>query len=220
MEQTNYNAIVSEKSTTSFYPTEKAKSPFKNSLSFLRRLRSIPILLIVAAALVLGFFGIKQVTSQSSGEGVLQPAETQSDLSKPTAQKTLNRTFTFPLKDQQGQEVGKLSYTIESVELRDQIIVQGQPASAINGKTFLIINVKLTNNYNQTVMVNARDYLRISIGNSSEKIAPDMHSDPVEVQAISTKPTRVGMAINKTDKNIVLQVGEITGEKESIKISF
>lgn len=170
--------------------------------------------------MVLAFWSIQKATSSSSVAGTPQQNGQDVTITKPITQKTVNKTFTFPLRDQQGQEVGKLSYTVESVEIRDQIIVQGQPANSVKGKKFFIINLKLTNNHNQTVQVNAKDYLRVSIGNSSDKLAPDMHNDPVEVQAISTKPTRLGLAINETDKNIVLQVGEISGEKETIQVNL
>lgn len=212
MQHTDYNLNSTQKSTTSF-------SFFKKIFSFFRHSRILSLLLITVFVMGLTFLGIRQFTS-TPAIGESNQNDQQVTITKPTAQKTVNKTFNFPLRDQEGKEVGKLSYTIESVELRDQIIVQGQPASTVKGKKFFIINLKLTNNHNQTVQVNARDYIRISTGDSSDKLAPDMHSDPVEVQAISTKPTRLGMAVNEADKNITLQVGEISGEKESIKISF
>ncbi len=220
MEQTDYNAIPSEKSTTSFNLFEKVRLRFEKFLLSLKSLRSISFLIILFLVMILTFLGIRQATSNSAGMAASEQTDERVDVSKPTVQKAVNKTFTFPLKDQEGHEVSNLSYTIENVELRNQIIVKGQRATAIKGKTFLIVNIKLTNNYNQTIQVNAKDYLRIIIGDSVEKLAPDMHSDPVEVQAISTKPTRLGMPINETDKNIILQVGEITGKKEDIKISF
>lgn len=209
MEQTDYNAISSEKSTTSF-----------NIFSFIKHIHSIPLVIIIFFVMIIAFLGIRQVVSNSFQSANIAQSDKSVELGKPIAQKTINKTFVFPLKDQQGQDVSNVSYTVESVEKRNQIIVKGQRATAVKGKTFLIINIKLTNNYNLPIQINAKDYLRISVGNSSEKLAPDMHSDPVEVQAISTKPTRLGMAINETDKNITLQIGEITGKKENIKISL
>jgi hypothetical protein len=140
---------------------------------------------------------------------------------KPLATMDINREFQFPLRDQEGKEVGKLSYTLETAELRKQIIVKGKRATAVEGRVFLIINLKIANVLDQGVEVNTRDYIRISVnGNMEEKFAPDIHNDPVEVQAISTKTTRVGIAINETDSNIEVQVGEINGAKEYIKLSF
>ena len=85
----------------------------------------------------------------------------------------------------------------------------------------MIINLKIVNTLKQGINVNAKDYMRLTVnGNNNELLAPDIHNDPVEVQAISTKYTRVGFAINESDKNYVLRIGEIDGGKESIKLAF
>jgi len=107
--------------------------------------------------------------------------------------------------------------------LQKQIIVQGQRASAVNGRVFLILNLKITNNLEQTIQLNTRDYLRlIVVSNQSEQLAPDIHNDPAEVQAISTKYTRVGIALDEGDakKKIQLKIGEINGEKQTIDLNF
>src|SRR3989338_8178820 len=89
------------------------------------------------------------------------------------------------------------------------------------GKLFFIVNIKITNNLDKNLQINSRDYVRlVTNGNDAEKIAPDVHNDPVDAQAISTKTTRIGFAINDTDKDFVLQIGEIKGQKESISINF
>ena len=56
--------------------------------------------------------------------------------------------------------------------------------------------------------------------NENELLAPDTHNDPVEIQAISTKFTRVGFIINDSDKDLVLHVGEIQGDKEKIELDL
>jgi len=40
------------------------------------------------------------------------------------------------------------------------------------------------------------------------------------VQAISVKNTRLGFPISEDDKDLVIRVGEINGDKEMIKIEF
>lgn len=135
----------------------------------------------------------------------------------------LDRTLVFPLKDEKGKEVGSFDYVIQSASLQKQIVVQGQRASAVSGRVFLILNLKITNNLKQTIQLNTRDYLRlVALSNKSEQLAPDIHNDPVEVQAISTKYTRVGVAIDEADakKLVQLKVGEIEGEKQTIDLNF
>ncbi len=174
----------------------------------------VPLVLVFVVVLV-----IRQVYSaNSSVQGV---NTTESVDSKPLETMNLNREFKFPLRNDAGKEVGKLTYIIESAEVRKQIIVKGSRASAVDGRVFLILNLKIVNDLDKGLQINSRDYLRISVnGKTKELFAPDIHNDPVEVQAISTKNTRVGLAINQDDKNIDLQVGEINGNKEHIKLSF
>ena len=174
----------------------------------------LPVLLVLVAVFI-----VRQALSPrpfTSTSGVISVSDT-----KPLATMTINREFKFPLRDEKGKELGKLSYTIKDAELRKQIIVKGKRATAVDGRIFLIINLKIVNDLNQGREVNSRDYIRVTVnGNTKELFAPDIHNDPVEVQAISTKNTRLGLAINESDKNIEIRVGEINGEKQNIKLEF
>lgn len=151
----------------------------------------------------------------------LAPASTNRlSVPAPVATQQLNKTFNFPLRDDKGKEVSKVAYTIQSADLQDAFVFQGKLATAVKGRTFLIVNLKVTNPYSKTIQINAKDYIRVKVNGSSEQLAPEIHNDPVEVQADSTKYTRVGMAINDSDKNITLLVGELQGSKTSINLSL
>ena len=129
--------------------------------------------------------------------------------------------FAFPLKDNKVEKVAEVKYMIEKAELRDEIIVQGKRATAVKGRTFLIFNLKVSNEFTQSIEINTKDYVRLSVnGNEEEWLAPDIHNDPVTVQAISTKYTRVGFPINDSDTNLIIRIGEIEGEKEKIPLEF
>ena len=133
----------------------------------------------------------------------------------------LNKEFIFPINDDKGIEVSKLKYSVESAELRDEIIVKGQKATSLPGRTFLIVNIKIANDLDKIIKINTKDYVRLMRnGNTNEQLAPDIHNDPVEVQAISTKYTRVGFPINNSDTDLQLQVGEIKGYKETVSLAF
>jgi len=141
----------------------------------------------------------------------------------PGAKKTTNieKEYVYPLINSKGEEVSRFRIYLQTAELRDQIVVQGKKATSVKGRTFLIINLKVTNEFDKAIEVNTGDYIRLSVnGNESEWLAPDIHNDPVKISAISTKYTRVGFPINDTDTNIKLRVGEINGEKETLDINF
>jgi hypothetical protein len=143
------------------------------------------------------------------------------DVSPPKASMTLNKDFTFPIKDDKGNELTKFTYTIDTAELRDEIVVQGQKTTAVAGRTFLILTLKITNSFDKNININARDYIRLSVnGNDKELLAADIHNDPVSIQAISTKYSRLGFPINETDKKLKLSVGEIDGNKQNIDLNL
>lgn len=167
--------------------------------------------LLVFVSLV--FVGVK-VTGNSNSSSRIEVKG-----AKKTAK--LAREFTYALKDDSGEEVSRIKFELMDAELRDEIIVKGQRATAVRGRVFMIINLKITNGHNQSIEMNTKDYLRLSVnGNTNEWLAPDIHNDPVQIQAISTKYTRVGFPINDTDKNLILRVGEIDGQKEDIQVKF
>jgi hypothetical protein len=154
-----------------------------------------------------------------------RPASVQADprvtIEQAKASQTINKDFEFPLKDAKGTVVTTIKYTVQSAELHDEIIVKGQRATSVKGRTFLIIALKITNDYDKSVDIQSKDYIRLVVnGNDKEPLAPDIHNDPVTVQAQSTKFTRVGFPINDTDKNMSLRVGELDGTKQTVALEL
>lgn len=151
-------------------------------------------------------------TSQSTNDprvAVLPPKKSQ----------PLNKEYSFPIKNDAGKEISQIKYILELAEIRDEIVVKGQKATAIKGRTFLIINLKIKNELNKKIEVNTRDYVRLST-NNNEWIAPEIYNDPVEIQPISTKFTRIGFPINDNNFNFKMQLGEITGTKDIFDLIF
>jgi len=187
---------------------------------FFKKSPFIPVAILAVVGIVIISMLFRAVNSANKST-VLSAASgtTKAESPKAKAEQKINKDFTFALKDENGKDVSKLKYTVEDAQVMDEIIVKGERAVAVEGRTFLIINLKITNDFNKSVQINSRDYLRLSVNKSAERLAPDIHNDPVEVQALSTKYTRVGFPINESDKNLTLQVGELTGPKESIKLT-
>ena len=72
----------------------------------------------------------------------------------------------------------------------------------------------------QAIEIDSKDYVRLSVNNSDEWLAPEIHNDPVEVQAISVKNTRLGFTINAKNESLKLLVGEIDKDKQEIELNF
>lgn len=174
---------------------------------------------LVAMAL-LAIIGVGKMLSNTRANTAGVTTGEKVSLAAPLATASVNQTFEFPLLDQNGNEASRIKYVLETAELRDEIIVKGQRARAVNGKAFLTISLKITNPYQQGISINSRDYVRLSVAGSPELKAPSIHNDPVEVQAISTKESRVGFAVDQDQKQFTLYIGEIRGEKQVVELNF
>lgn len=162
---------------------------------------------------ILGFFLGRQ-TGFPEGQLAVSPAVSQEKNRQASVAKT-EVNYSFLLKN---SKKTKARYDIVGAERREEIVVKGQKIRAVEGKEFLILAVKVVNEAQEPLILNSRDYLRLSEG--GEWLAPEIHNDPLEVQAISTRYTKLGFAIAKTIKTFQLQVGEITGEKKTIDLNF
>jgi hypothetical protein len=174
----------------------------------------------VFAFLILGAFILGRQFSPQATLGAITSGDGREEAPAPVATQGLNKEFQFPLYDEKGEELAKITYYLESANLQDSFIYQGSKANAVKGRTFLIFNLKITNPYERSIEVNARDYIRVKLNGSEEQLAPEIHNDPVEIQADSTKYTRIGLPINDSDRDIILLIGELNGEKETVKLNL
>lgn len=175
----------------------------------------LPVFIIVCTVLVVGTLAVnllKPTVKSEDNRVTVQPAK---------ATMTVKKEFAFPIKDEKGKEVTKLKLFVDTIDLRDEIIVQGQKAYPVQGKTFLVVDTRFRNDFNQPIEIKARDYFRLEVnGNDKDKLAADIHNDPVTIQPLSTKQVRLGFFINDTDKDMVLFVGELTGKKAEVPVKF
>jgi len=174
----------------------------------------IPIGVFALFVLFTGYMLVKRIAPSLIGSSEIKVKGAK-------AEESLGKEYSYPLRDENGVEVGRFKFVVEKIELRDEIVVQGKRATTVSGRTFLIVNLKITNEFSQRIDINTKDFVRLSTNSdNNEWQAPEIHNDPVEVQAISTKFTRVGFAINDTDKDLTVRIGEINGEKEEIPLSL
>lgn len=178
------------------------------------------LIVLVLSVVILGLSGwllTRTLFSNNSSSS----SSANNNIQKPSATTTINRELSFPIKDEKGQTISQLKFSLTDAQLTNEIIVKGQKATSVAGRQFLIVNLKIVNDSNKKIQIDTRDYLRLSVnGNQQELLAPDIHNDPVEVQALSTKYTRLGFPINVTDNQLKLKVGEINGDKTDIDLSF
>ncbi len=180
----------------------------------------LPIVIVAIVALGAIFFVGKFITSAIANSHA-NSVDNRVELKGPRAKMTVNKTFEFPLKDDKGKTIATLKFLLGDAELRDEIILQGQKAVAVKGRTYLITTIKLTNSSDKFIQMKVRNYVRLNVnGNKDEWLAAEIHNDPVEVQPESTKQTRLGFPINDTDKDLILRVGDLEGKKESIPLNF
>ncbi len=220
--QSSFQTTPTTNTTASDYANTTTSMPSRNFYKKLKGLYKHSLFLPLIIGLFIIIIASLVITglSKSQPKTVAGTQDNKIEIQKSKASQELNKEFLFPLKDATGKEISKLKFSIQRAEKRDEIIVKGQKATSIKGRTFLILNLKITNDYNRSIQINAKDYLRLIVNNSSEKLAPDIHNDPVEIQAISTKFTRLGFPINDADTNLTLQVGEIDGKKELINLNL
>jgi len=176
--------------------------------------------IIIGIIVVLAVLGIFKLINRKDTQTAMAN-DTRADVQLAKATMEINREFQFPLLDDRGKELTKIKYIIEKAELRDEIIVKGQRALAVKGKSFLIMSIKTTNTYDKSIQINTRDYVRLSVnGNKDELLAASIHNDPVSIQAISTQPARIGFTISDSDRDLKLLIGEIKGNKEEIVLDL
>jgi len=189
----------------------------KNNFDFLRNIRRNHLVYAAAVILLIITFLIGRSFGNDSSPF---PADDRTEAPKPIATQVLNREFKFPLKDDSGKEVAKISYFLQLASIQDAFIYQGKLAKAVKGRTFLIFDIKITNPYTKSIEINSRDYIRIKVNNASEQLAPEIHNDPIQIQANSTKYARIGLPVNDSDKNIILLIGELQGKKQTVKLNL
>ena len=181
-------------------------------------IKSRPRAFIISGLVLVVLVFLLQRISTSNNQTI---TDARVEVKAAIAQETLGREFTFPLRDGSGEEVSRIKFEIESAELRDEIIVNGKKLGSVKGRTLLVLNLKITNEFNKGIEIDTKDYARLSTNENKDVwLAPDIHNDPVKVQAISTKLTRLAFPIGEKDKNLVLRIGEIQGDKEEIPLSI
>ncbi len=179
-------------------------------------------LLIITVGIILYLLNEQNRNSKSvsdrSNSGISTPSlPTPTIIPSPTpAVRLINKQYSFPLRNASGETVSQLLFVVTNYERTNEVTIAGGKATTIEGKELVVINIELTNQFNRAIQINARDYLRLRVNEQEKLLAPEFHSDPVEIQPKSTKSVRMAFSINETDTNLILYVGELEGDKDQL----
>lgn len=137
-----------------------------------------------------------------------------------TAEVPIGRSFKFPVYGENGQATDiSLTMNLTTAAKMRNILIQGKPAQAREGKIFLIVNMEVLNDFNQQLKIAPVDLIRL-VDATGKKFAPDVHNEDVIVEPISVKKTRVGFVVDDPTTGLELQVGEIDGAKETVNLAI
>jgi hypothetical protein len=183
----------------------------------------LTILLVISVGinaflLVGGSSAPNQISDSAIAPPVTGFIPVSSTLTPANTEKILNKQYVFSINNQAGTKLSEFKFLIKSIERTKEIDIAGGKATAVGGRELLIINIELTNPGNIPASVVARNYLRLKVNNQDKLLAPEYHSDPVDLQPQSTRDIRLGFNIAESDRNLILQVGELEGDKEQIAL--
>lgn len=175
------------------------------------------IALAVLAVLIVGGFLVFKF--QGRGQNVSISASSGNNFA-PTKEIVINRQFNIPIRTTKGEASGDtLKITLTTAENTNKILIQGQPATARDGKSFLILNLEVENSTKNQLTVRPVDLIRM-IDADNKSYAPDIHNNDVAVEPISIKKTRAGYVIDDSQKHFKFLIGEVSGNKETIEVNL
>lgn len=203
--------LFSFKNPLKNFPQEK----IKNLLAIFKN-RLVIIALIVTVILSGAFFILKGKLSTQS----ILPLESQQTNFSPQNQITINRKIEIPIRSSSGTITGeKLAINLSTIDKSNRILIQGKPATARAGKTFIILNLEIDNSTKNQLTVRPVDFIRLQ-DSQGRSFASDVHNESVKAEPVSIKRTRVGFVVDENQKNFKFLIGEITGEKQTVEVSI
>lgn len=141
-----------------------------------------------------------------------------SDTAKAKAVANINKTFTFKAVNQ-SKQTKDVSFTITTVERKDEIKVQGETRKANKNVDFLLVRIEIENQHTERLAIASADLIRLE-DERGKLYSPDYHNGNVILDPISVKKDLISFVVDSGSKNFTLQVGELEGEKEKVDIKF
>jgi len=178
--------------------------------------RKVGIGLVIAVLVIVGWRIWSVKSNRGSENNGTQGTET---VSSNLGEVMLDGTYVFMATDSRGNEGSEVNFRLTKAEKTKEVLVKGRPANAKGEKAFLVLHIEIDNPETVSRYLAPVDMLRL-VGDDGKKFAPDIHSQVVEIQPISTKITRVGFVVPEKKNNFKLQIGELEGDKDILEINF
>lgn len=194
------------------------KINFEKLNSYKVKVKKHPKISFAILALIL-VGGLILFRMQGKSQGA-QASSNSQDSFAVQKQVTINKQFNIPIRTAKGEDSGdKLKITLTTIDNTNKILIQGQPATARDGKSFLILNLEVENSTKNQLTVRPVDLIRM-VDSQNKSFAPDIHNNDVTVEAISIKKTRAGYVIDNAQKNFKFLIGEVSGKKETVEVNL
>lgn len=190
------------------FPREKVKALFKNR----RLVISLLVVLFLTGAFIIARNKLASVKSPVFDNNSQTNFAPQSSV-------FLNKKIEIPIRSSSGAATGeKLVVNLTTIDRAKKILIQGKPATARDGKMFIILNLEIDNVTRNQLTVRPVDFIRFV--NEGKSFAPDVHNDAVKVEPVSIKRTRVGFVTDESQKDYKFLIGEISGDKQTIEVTI
>lgn len=133
---------------------------------------------------------------------------------------SLGKKWDFPAANQAGTP-GKtnITFSLVAAEKTNQIYVKNKPVRTTAENAFLIFSLELKNETGERVYFYSSDYLRL-LSPEGKKFEADFKNPRLEIAPFSTKKDKLAFLVLANQNDFQIQIGEILGKPETVKISF
>ncbi|MBI4034961.1 MAG: hypothetical protein HY381_01010 [Candidatus Chisholmbacteria bacterium] len=181
-------------------------------LYLFRRYPKLPVVLIV----ILVILGVSLLINRSTRQPSSSTTQTSSVKTKATA--TIGKSFQFQAVNAQ-KDTLPVTFTITTIDRKDQIQVKGDPQKASAGKDYLLVRIEIDNPHTDRLAIASTDRIRLE-SESGKLFAPDYHNGNVVIDPLSVRRDAVVFLVDANTKKFSFLVGELTGDKQRLAVNF
>ena len=145
------------------------------------------------------------------------PSSLQVTSAPAKATAAINKSFQFQAINA-AKEFKPVTYTITTVDRKDEIKVKDKSRQAAAGKDFLLVRIEIQNDLTERLAIVSAD--RIRLEDQGKLFAPDYHNGNVVIDPLSVRRDVLAFVVDANTKNFVFSVGELAGDKQKLEVNF